>query len=49
MNSICDTLHQLFGEMKQYSFPFNKHEIPVNGIYILFEKGEFAHSTNSVI
>jgi len=35
--------------MKRYSFPFNEQEIPENGIYILFEKGEFAHSTNRIV
>jgi hypothetical protein len=35
--------------MKKHSFPFNEQEIPENGIYILFEKGEFAHSTNRIV
>ena len=35
--------------MKKFTFPFDKQEIPENGIYILFEKGEFAHSTNRIV
>lgn len=35
--------------MRKFSFPFDKHEIPANGIYILFEKGELAHSTNRIV
>ncbi|MDP2672744.1 MAG: hypothetical protein Q8O84_02945 [Nanoarchaeota archaeon] len=35
--------------MKKHSFSFNEQEIPENGIYILFEKGEFAHSTNRIV
>jgi len=35
--------------MKKHSFPFNKQEISKNGIYILFEKGEFAHSTDRIV
>lgn len=35
-------LHELFNEQKRYSFPFRhqENEIPMNGIYIVFEKGE---------
>jgi hypothetical protein len=35
-------IHKLFNEQKRYSFPFDSFikEIPTNGIYILFEKGE---------
>ncbi len=35
-------LHKLFNERRRFSFPFDlfKKEIPKNGIYILFEKGE---------
>jgi len=35
--------------MKKHSFPFNKQEIPKNGIYILFERGEIAHTTNRIV
>jgi len=35
--------------MKKHSFPFNKQEIPKNGIYILFERGELAHNTNRIV
>lgn len=49
MKNICEIIHQLFGGMKQYAFPFNEKEIPENGIYILFEKGECAHSTKRIV
>src|SRR3989339_2165350 len=49
MNKNCHTIHQWFNGMKKHSFPFNEQEIPENGIYILFEKGEFAHSTNRIV
>jgi hypothetical protein len=35
--------------MRKFTFPFDKQEIPENGIYILFEKGEFAHSINRIV
>ena len=49
MSKNCSIIHQWFNRMEKYSFPFNKQEIPHNGIYILFEKGEFAHSTNRIV
>ncbi len=49
MSKICHKIHQWFSEMKKYSYPFNEQEIPKNGIYILFEKGEFGHSTNRIV
>ena len=49
MSKICHTIHQWFSEMKKYPYPFNEQDIPKNGIYILFEKGELAHSTNRIV
>ena len=40
MNTHCDEIHKVFNGLKEYKFPFNQKEIPKNGIYILFEKGE---------
>lgn len=49
MSKNCNLLHIWFNKMKKFTFPFNKDKIPENGIYILFEKGEFAHSTNRIV
>ena len=49
MSKHCETLHQWFNGIKKFSFPFDKQEIPENGVYILFEKGELAHSTNRIV
>lgn len=49
MSEICQSLHQLFNNLKVHSFPFNPREIPLNGIYVLFEKGEMAHGTNRIV
>jgi hypothetical protein len=39
----------MFNGFTRYSFPFEKNQIPSNGIYILFEKGEAAHSTDRIV
>ena len=49
MSKNCNTIHHWFNEMKKHSFPFDKQKIPKNGIYILFERGEFAHSTDRIV
>lgn len=49
MSDICHTMHQKFTSMKRYCFPFNENDIPKNGIYILFEKGEMAHGTERIV
>lgn len=49
MSNNCDILHQWFNKMQKHTFPFDKHQIPENGIYILFEKGELAHSGMRIV
>ncbi|MDY9924378.1 DUF6884 domain-containing protein [Methanobacterium sp.] len=49
MSKNCQKLHNWFKSLKRHSFPFNKEEIPENGIYILFEKGEFGHSGDRIV
>lgn len=45
----CEKLHQLFNSLKRHYFPFNENEIPLNGIYILFQKNEKAHEVDRII
>jgi len=49
MDNHCEYIHRIFSFIKKHKFPFDKNEIPLNGIYILFENGEFAHSTNRIV
>lgn len=49
MSKICHNIHQRFNGMQRFSFPFNDNEIPKNGIYILFEKGEIGHSGDRIV
>jgi len=49
MSKNCNMIHQWFNGTKNFKFPFDKQEIPENGIYILFERNEFAHSTNRIV
>jgi len=49
MSSVCNQLHGLFHDMQRFQFPFDQEKIPINGIYILFEKGEVAHTGDRVV
>lgn len=49
MSKNCHTIHQWFNSLKNLTFPFNDEDIPFNGIYVLFEKGESAHGTNRIV
>ncbi len=49
MSKNCHTIHQWSNGMPRHSFPFDEEDIPLNGSYILFEKGEFAHGTNRIV
>lgn len=41
--SMCESLHEWANSLPTFRFPFDDSVIPLNGIYILFEKGEVAH------
>lgn len=44
-------LHKIFNGLNRYSFPFKdkEKEIPENGIYIIFEKGELFDSFDRIV
>ena len=47
--SLCEALHSWANTLRAFHFPFDETSIPLNGIYILFEKGETAHGTNRIV
>ena len=49
MSQTCNEMHQLFNGMQRFSFPFEDHDIPKNGIYVLFEKGEDGHGGDRIV
>lgn len=42
MTALYDQLHDLFNSKRRFRFPFDNeiNQIPVNGIYLIFEEGE---------
>lgn len=49
MSRICEQLHRLFNSLPRHRFPFDESQIPDNGIYILFEEGEYAHGLDRIV
>lgn len=49
MSEICAGLHQLFNSLPRFSFPYDESEIPLNGIYVLFQKGEAGHGFDRIV
>lgn len=36
----CDLIHKFANTLPRFSYPFDKTDIPANGVYFFFEKGE---------
>ena len=49
MQHLCEDLHLWANALPVFSFPFDARLLPLNGIYLLFEKGETAHGTNRIV
>jgi hypothetical protein len=49
MSLICEKLHSLLRDSMRFGFSIGYEEIPLNGIYIMFERGEFAHGGDRIV
>lgn len=49
MREACEKIHEIFRDRQAFSFPYPENEIPDNGIYALFEKGEVAHGGDRIV
>lgn len=49
MTKECEAIHSLAWNLKKHNFPFSEKHIPLNGIYILFEKGEQGHGGERIV
>ena len=46
---LCQQLHILIREGRRFDFSMGYDGIPLNGIYIMFEKGEIAHDGDRIV
>lgn len=49
MNTECETVHNLSWVLERHEFPFDESKIPLNGIYLLFQKGEEGHNGDRIV
>ena len=49
MSKECSAIHVFTNTIVRHSFPFNEAEIPDNGIYVLFQKGEVGHYQDRIV
>lgn len=49
MGVCCDPLHQLAFNLPRFRYPFDVKDLPKNGIYLLFEKGEKGHGGDRIV
>ncbi len=49
MSEKCYLIHKWFNSLKRFNFSFNEDEVPKNGVYILFEKGEKSHRLDRIV
>jgi hypothetical protein len=47
--TVCEALHEWANSLPAFCFPFDESRIPLNGIYILFERGEVAHRHSRIV
>lgn len=49
MSDVCKQLHEILNTGKRFNFSIDYDEIPENGIYVMFEKGEKAHGVDRIV
>ncbi len=49
MSKECAILHGIVCSMERHYFPFDDSLIPEDGIYVLFQKGEFGHGAERIV
>lgn len=47
--TVCSELHQAVHSAPRHAFPFDQDRIPLNGVYVLFEKGEYGHQGDRIV
>ena len=49
MSETCKKLHEVFSALPRFGTGYVISQVPTNGIYIVFEKGEKAHGTDRIV
>lgn len=49
MSYECERIHIWLNRLRRYQYPFDENQLPLNGIYILFEKNEYSHGGDRIV
>lgn len=49
MSEICRQVHEWVSGVDSFGLPFPEERVPKNGIYVLFEEGEWGHDTSRIV
>lgn len=49
MRRPCQMLHELFAGLPRHTVDFDNSQIPLNGIYVMFQSGELAHGLDRIV
>ncbi|MCR5062150.1 MAG: hypothetical protein K6A89_02600 [Treponema sp.] len=48
-DSQCVSIHKFFNSLPRFTYKFDPEEIPENGVYVFFEKGEKFHDMDRIV
>lgn len=49
MSETCELLHQVAAAGQRFGFPFLTDSLPEDGVYIVFERGEWGHRRERIV
>ncbi len=49
MSDACRLLHERLAQLTRLGANFSPDDVPLNGVYVMFERGERAHGTDRIV
>ena len=49
MSDACRLLHERLAQLTRLGADFSPSDVPLNGVYVMFERGERAHGTDRIV
>ena len=49
MSTVCEVLHRRLARLPRFGADFSPRDLPADGVYVMFERGERAHGTDRVV
>lgn len=49
MINFCENITHALNRLRRFNFPYDEQKIPLNGVYVLFQKGEIGHGCDRIV